>query len=130
MNYIINPMWFYWMNIANNLGITCTIVLILGSVAAVALTIIYTTNKCEIEKFPNISANEQAKNALIKKFLKPLYIIVVMSLIGALFIPSSETMLKMLLAQFATYDNAEIALDGIQSAADYIVNAMKEIGGI
>lgn len=128
MNYIIDPMWFYWMNVAENLGISCTIVSISGGIAAVVLTIMYTMNKCEIEKFPNISTSEQAENAVIKKFLKPLYIIVVMSLIGMLFIPSSETLTKMLLAKFATYENAEIALDSIQSAADYIINAMKEIG--
>lgn len=128
MNYIIDPMWFYWMDIVSELDIICVLIAIFGGIAAVVLTVVYAMNEHEIDEFPNCSSAEQKENSIIKKYLKPIWVIAIISFIGVIFIPTDETLTKMLLAKFATYENAEIAIDGIQSAADYIINAMKEIG--
>ena len=56
-------------------------------------------------------------------------IIFTISVLGAVFIPTEETMLKILIAKYATHENLSITVDGIKSAVDYIINAIKEIKG-
>ena len=56
-------------------------------------------------------------------------IISLVTLIISLFIPSKETLISMMIAKYATKENLSMTVEGIKSAVDYIVNAMKEIKG-
>ena len=107
MTYIIDPMWFYWVSVVDVVKV-CS-----GFIAGIALFILITAGSCS--------------DMLSKHTTRWLFVALVVGGALAVFVPSEVTLTKMLLAKFATYENAEIALDGIQSAADYIVNAIKEI---
>ncbi len=41
-----------------------------------------------------------------------------------IFIPSQETMYKMLVTNYVTYENAEIATDAIKDSVDYIFDKL------
>lgn len=69
----------------------------------------------------------------IGRYQKPLRvakastIVLVIVRMIAVFIPSSETLLMMWAGQYATFENAELAIDSVKSAVDYVVNAISAI---
>lgn len=60
-----------------------------------------------------------------KKYFKYMAILVVISCIVMLVIPSKETMYKMVVAQNVTYENVEIASETIKDSVDYIIEKMR-----
>ena len=54
------------------------------------------------------------------KWRKRTAITLVISILGLTFIPTKETMYKMLVANFVTYENVETATDAIKDSVDYI----------
>jgi hypothetical protein len=42
-------------------------------------------------------------------------------------LPSDDTLIEMMIAKQATYDNAQWTLETLKSAVDYIVNAIKSV---
>lgn len=129
MDYIINPMWFYWMSVVSDLKGLCAVVACLLSITTIVFAIVYTICAYSVREFPSISDDEKAVMEFIRKTTKPLVICLALSLMGTVFIPSQETLITMKVAEFATYENAEITIDTIKSAVDYIVEASKTIGG-
>jgi xanthine/uracil permease len=60
---------------------------------------------------------------LLRKFKIPL----ILSVVLIVFVPTSETVYKMLIASQVTTENIDTAKETIQDVADYIVDAVKEI---
>lgn len=115
MDYIINPVWFYVIQIARNLNILFSISFTLSLITLFILCLIY-----------NIVHDEIGDNELKKlhKYIKCSIVIFIVSTICYIAIPTQETIIYMFVAKFATYTNAQITLDGIKSVVDYIVQAI------
>ncbi len=108
--YIINPAWFYWANIANGLKIVALIGAMIGMIACI---------------FCIIAVLEKDDD-----YLKPLRIVIACTtvcIIAAVFIPTKETLIEMQIAKYATWENAEWTIDAIKDAVDYIVDAIGSI---
>ena len=119
MNYIINPIWFYWLNIADGLHIISIITLIIGAVGSFIAAIFY---------FECLSYGDEDSDFIkAKKILKLFIISAIIGAIGVIFIPDKNVLIEMQIAKFATYENAEWTLETIKSAVDYIVEAAKAI---
>ena len=118
MNYIINPMIFYWMEISETLKL---VFIITGFVAVLVAFITWM-----IALTDSFTPDEELKTA--KKKIKLVVIAGVVCLLTGVFLPSKETILSILIAKLATTDNINITVDGIKSAVDYIVEAAKAIG--
>ena len=114
MNYIINPSWFYWTNVLNALNIICFVFAIISGIILVIVVIGSMVDLCFDDT---------------KKFVIITSIIFAVSVLGAIFIPTKETLIEIMIAKYATKENLSITVDGIKSAVDYIVNAIKEIKG-
>ena len=114
MNYIVNPNWFYWVNVLTDLNIVCFVPAIISGIILAIIVIGSTIDLC-FDDF--------------KKLVVICAIIFAISVLGAIFIPTEETMLKIMIAKYVTKENLNMTVDGIKSAVDYIVNAMKEIKG-
>lgn len=114
MNYIVNPNWFYWVNVLTDLNIVCFVLAIISGIILAIIVIGSTIDLC-FDDF--------------KKLVVICAIIFAISVLGAIFIPTEETMLKIMIAKYVTKENLNMTVDGIKSAVDYIVNAMKEIKG-
>lgn len=119
MNYIIDPMWFYWMSVADNLLVTCAVIGGLFGILSMVFGAILITN---MEYGPNYDDYKKAKKAL--KVFMPLSILFILL---SVFIPSKEILIEMQIAKFATYENAEWTIDAIKGLVDYIVEAMKSV---
>ena len=117
MNYIINPAVFYWMSVVDAICFWAVGSAVLSGFAAIILFCIKTFDGCL----------DEDDEKTISKYIKPLSIVCIVSIVVTIFTPSKNTMIQMLVAKCATYDNANWTLETIKSAVDYIVEAIKSL---
>ena len=119
MNYIINPMWFYWVNVVDTLVVILIVLFILAVVACV-ISGVFTLTTLEYG-----ADDEDHKTA--KRIFKKCIVVAVIAATAVILIPTKSTLIEMQIARYATHENAEITIDAIKSAVDYIVDAMKSV---
>lgn len=112
MEPIINPLFFYLIHLADNLRATAGILIFIG------LAIIFATTLWGI-----MDGFTKCTHILIKTFI----IVVCVSIVIVIFIPSQETCYQMFVASLATPDNLNWVVDTGKSIADYIVESAVEI---
>lgn len=121
-------MWFYWLQvIGESRSFFCT----LGwglIVCFIVLIITWAICKSSYKSFPQISSGELKTYTALEKVFKPLFIVSITLIALSIFIPSKETLLSVMVAKFATYDNTQWTADAIKSTVDYIIEAFKAIG--
>ena len=117
-NYIIDPSIFYWMNVLDAIrGITTFIAIMSGGLLVIAI-ILY---------FMSIHEEEHEYAKICRKLMFISGIIMVISSIIIIFIPDKRTSIEMLIARTATYENAQLTVQGIKEVVDYIVQTIKSI---
>ena len=114
MEPIINPLFFYLIHLADNLRTTARILIFIG------LAIIFATTLWGM-----MDGFTKCTHTLIKTFI----IVVCVSIVIVIFIPSQETCYQMFVASLATPDNLNWVVDTGKSIADYIVESAAEIVG-
>ena len=112
--YIIDPMWFYWVSVADGLKAFCIVVPIVISAGGFILSVV---------RYSDLDDDDD-KKAFIKTCLIAAALITMVFII-AIFIPSKETLIQMEIAKHATYDNTEMLLQKIKEATDYILQNFK-----
>ena len=115
--YIINPMTFYWLSVLDAIRTLLLVVSIIGVAAAVVLPLVFCAESCW---------DKDEKKKYIKALIAVLIVLFV-SILLVVFIPSKQTMIEMMVAKYATTENAEWTVDALKSAVDYIVEAMKSV---
>ena len=108
MEPIINPMWFYWIDVIGGLE-TLAIVFCVISAFVIAGALV----GCLLEE-----ANIIPK---VKKWFIASIVGVIFFSFMIVFIPSKETMITMVVAQNVTTENIEKATDTVKSMIDYTV---------
>lgn len=129
MTYIINPMWFYWLSVAEKIcqvAHTLAILLFIFSGAAYIVTAAFKFNSLDDDGFDR-ECSDYTAGTKAQRVASVLAILAVIMYAIYTFVPSTETLIEMQIARFTTVENAEWALDAIKSAADYIVSAIKEL---
>lgn len=116
MNYIINPMWFYWINVADELRCIAVIALVLSGLAMLTFAVIALVNS---------DWKEDGEFQFAIKMLKKTIVIFVVSCIALVFLPSKDTLIEMQIARYVTKENAELTIDAIKTAVDYIIQAIQ-----
>lgn len=136
MSYIINPNWFYWLQLLSDIRsivIAISALISAGFIISIIVSVVYYSAgyryRNQIDEDGEVWDSDWSNYLLAKKFVKILFPITIVSLIIWILIPSKETLISMMIAKYATKENLSITVDGIKSAVDYIVNAMKEIKG-
>ena len=114
MEPIINPLFFYLIHLADNLRATAGILIFIG------LAIIFATTLWGM-----MDGFTKCTHTLIKTFI----IVVCVSIVIVIFIPSQEACDQMFVASLATPDNLNWVVDTGKSIADYIVESAAEIVG-
>lgn len=130
MTYIINPMWFYWISVADKIhGATYSFAILLAifSAAAYIAAVALKFNALDDEGFDR-ECSAYIVGAKVQRVATVLTVLTVILFAISAFIPSRETLIEMQIAKFTTVENAEWALGAIKSATDYIVSAIKELG--
>ena len=117
MTYIINPAWVYWISVADTLRIIAIIIMALAACGTiVGLVQMLANRQWEDEDY-------ETGKAIFKVSLS----ILIVSVLAAAFIPSKETLIGIQVAKLATYENAELTVDALKSAVDYIVESIKSL---
>ena len=116
MNYIVNPMWFYFMSLFDGIDTftlaICVIILFIWGLSPILFNIIDDEN--DIEK-------------IIKPLFKKSVIVFVISLMISIAIPGREDMEKMLIASYATEDNISAATNYGKDLVDYIFDKVNGV---
>lgn len=116
MNYIINPMWFYWINVVDTLRLVVSVTICISTAAALVAAIIAVVNS---------DWQDDGEYKLAVKVFKRMIALFVILCVALVFLPSKNTLIEMQIARYATQENAELTIDAIKSAVDYIVQAIK-----
>ena len=111
--YIIEPMWFYWVNVLDSINVFAVFMCILGIVGSVVCFIL--SHGCYSDE----------EYEMWKKRMKICFGALVLSAIIVIFVPSSETLIKMKLAEFGTYENVSIVVETIENMTDKIIEQIK-----
>lgn len=121
MNYIIDPMWFYWINVMDAIN-TISIV---GIVVSVIFLVI---GSIIIIYFENYEYGEDDHDKKLgAKFLKIAIPFLITFVLVVIFLPTKSTLIEMQIARYATVENAEWTAETVKSAVDYIIEAMKQL---
>lgn len=127
MNYIINPSWFYWLGVVQSMrGFMLAAFIVAIIIVGVSLIIIPVEVKM-IQDFPNMCADERKMVCFFTKALKIAIGVCVVSALFLVFVPSKDTLIEMMIAKQATYENATWTLDALKSAVDYVVQAIQSL---
>lgn len=130
MTYIINPMWFYWIGVADKIcEATCSLAILLFISSATAYIV---AAALKIDAHGHDGFDRKCSSYIVgakaQRVATVLAVLAVILLAISTFIPSRETLIEMQIARFTTVENTEWALDAVKSATDYIVSAIKELG--
>lgn len=127
MNYIINPSWFYWLGVVNSMrGFMLAAFIVAVIAVGVALTVISWTTSI-IREFPNVTDDDRKTRQFFTKALKPAIGVCILAALFLIFVPSKDTLIEMMIAKQATYENATWTLDALKSAVDYVVQAIQSL---
>lgn len=127
MNYIINPSWFYWLGVVNSMrGFMLAAFIVAIIIIGVALIIIPVNVKL-IRDYPSISDDERKVVRFFTKAMKVAIGVCVIAALFLVFVPSKETLIEMMIAKQATYENATWTVDALKSAVDYVVQAIQSL---
>lgn len=127
MNYIINPSWFYWLGVVESMRYFMVAVFIISIVVIIASAIIIPLDVKMIQDYPTVCDFEMKTVQFFKKALKIAIVALVISGLILMFVPSKETLIEMMIAKQATYENATWTLDALKSAVDYVIQAMQSL---
>lgn len=128
MNYIINPMWFYWINVVDELN-TIFFVISATLAATIVVLVIISAMSYWLEEGYGV---DDSDFKTMKPLIKPLIIcgiVLAVALAGTVFIPSKNALIEMQVAKFATHENAEWTVEAVKSAVDYVVDAITKVNG-
>ena len=115
--YIINPLWFYWLQVADGVSVFLVAVSVVLFMFSAIVLLVSLADMYVGEDSPIINFLKAAKVSII---------IAPIALLIALLIPSKETMIQMELARHITYENVEMIVEQITEATDYIIDRIKE----
>lgn len=126
MNYIINPSWFYWISVVDGIKSAVFAFLVSAFVVDFVFILLFLVHKNAGFGFGEHDSDNIAAKALIKP-IKIASIALFVLIVFSILIPTKNTLIEMMIAKQATYENAQWTLETLKSAVDYIVNAIKSV---
>lgn len=118
MDYIINPSWFYWIEVADYIKGCAIVAAVILLIAAIVLAIVAKTDDDFME-------HEDAKKK--RKVMAICLVALALFSVVGIFVPSKQTLIEMMIAKTATHDNVSWTIEQVKQAVDYVISAIKEI---
>ena len=112
---IVDPMWFYWISVVDNVKLVLSVIASIVSFALILAIIIMAVECEDIDEFRE--AFKKLKGAQIGTFA-------VCLILMTCFMPSSKTLIKMEIAKHVTYENATITIEKIEEVAKDIIHEL------
>lgn len=110
---MIEPMWFYWLNIVDVLDTTFTVLAL--------ITVILSAITAVLGMSSMFDDNDIDTAKKIWKIATFIFIIAAVCWLAFVFIPNKETLIEMQVAKLATPENAEMTVEKLKGVVDYII---------
>lgn len=130
---VINPMLIYLMDISDALK---TIGMVVFMIAAFVIAIPFIVGAFEYlcsmpygENDPDYKKSLKILAMAKKNLQSKAFIILIVSFISATFVPSKDTIYKMMVANMVTYENVNFASETIEDAFDHVIDKFNELKG-
>lgn len=128
MEYIINPRWFYIMNVVDGLK-TTFIVLMATSLAGLIFYFIGKVMMVANEHYNRADRIDEdflwgkslCKVTKIFIFLCPIFLIL------TIFTPDKEAMIEILISKTVTVENAQWTVEALKEAVDYVIQGISSL---
>ena len=120
MEPIINPLWFYLIDVVDNINLICMIMLVIALIALSAISV------CVVSDMISDIIEENEKQAYFK-YLKITLKVIIPCIIITSFTPSSDTIYKMIIADNITPHNIEVVGDAVEGGIDYIFEKINSL---
>ena len=120
MEPIINPLWFYLIDIVDGVKLTCEFML---TVSFIALALA----SCAFLFFWLEDNLEEKEKQAYFKYLKTTLKVIIPCIILTILTPSSDTIYKMIIADNITPHNIEVVGDTIEGGIDYIFEKINSL---
>ena len=141
-NYIIDPEVFYWMNVLSAVRIVMIVIASFVLIGFICLIVTYIWQRSGLNRpeepeegneYDKRRYQRQMKEYVqekeyieaIRKWMIATAVIGVIFGIIAIFIPSKQTSIEMLVARTATFENVDWTVAQVKEIVDYIVNTLK-----
>lgn len=125
MNYIINPMWFYWLSVLSVLKNVATVGTIIGSITCSISFIVKICNaQYADDRYREYCEHETYQTS--KKLLNKTLIPTIICLLLSIFLPNKEVLIEMQVAKIVTVDNVKWTFDAAKEAVDYIIRSVQQ----
>jgi cellulose synthase/poly-beta-1,6-N-acetylglucosamine synthase-like glycosyltransferase len=116
--HIIDPMWFYWMQLFDSLKVLAVVLGCILMVIYVPVTVSFI--------FEPWAWDFDGKHKGVKRLYHIGIVVLVILVALAVALPSKETMIQMKIAEYATYENIESVITEIEETAEKIMGADDE----
>lgn len=127
-DYIINPMWFYWVQLADSSKAILALIMVCAIPATIITGIIagffYLEEKAD-DAMPIPPCHSQETAKLWYDAFRAFAMVTIIAGILCLIIPSREILIEMKLAK-STCGNTEAIMQSIQNATDYIISTFNK----
>ena len=110
--YLINPSWFYWISVVDGLRGFFIVLGICSGAITISSILFFAEDLIDIKQWKKIS------------IIGCIFILI--SILGAILLPSKETLIEMEVARLATKSNIDWTIESIKELIDYIVDAIKK----
>ena len=115
MHYLINPIWFYLIEVCDTIK---TFIFVMIVICGLAMVVMFASSVID-EYFGYVK-----ENSICRKTFKPFMIIVCILSIVFCILPSEETCVKMMVSSQVTSENIEKVEKTIQDSVDYIFDKL------
>lgn len=119
MHYIVNPWFFYLMDVCEFLDNITKVSFIISIIGAVCLLIGYVSVQ--------IDDNDDEIGNKLKKWSKFCFIVGIISCLLAVFIPSKDTCEKMIISSLITEENIDAGKEEAKELIDYVFEKIDEL---
>lgn len=101
-NVIIDPMWFYWIQVVDAIKTLLMIISVIGVGIMMGMAL--------------ISALEEEKKGLKRYICSTVLFTILLTV--TLLIPERQTLIQMKIAEYATYENVDFVIEKITDVAE------------
>ena len=126
MTYIINPWFFYFVNLLGSFWTLISIVLFLSIISTFGFSVWWLVEAYVSDFFVH-DDNESSFAKFCKKIIKVSVIVTIISAVLMVAVPSEETANKMMISSCITKENIEEAKEGAKEIVDYIAEKAIEL---
>ena len=125
-NPIINPLWIYLINVANNLQDLCVALTIFSGAGLLIGCVLYFIWRQD--SYSSTYEEDVKADKVYQRILKRVAIILTISSLFVTLVPSEKVMYTMLVANYVTEENIEITTNALTNMVDYIFEKVDKLG--